>query len=113
MNFEQQLANDFGVVLRAGLSQGTVEEVDFTDINKSLSGGSSLAGTRWGRRDDTAGLAGAINRISHRGKLYLAAGGLGGIIGDGRAGSRPACRYKLVVEDAGAALAVARPPRPP
>jgi high affinity Mn2+ porin len=29
-------------------------------------------------------LAGAINRISHQGKLYLAAGGLGGIIGDGQ-----------------------------
>jgi len=30
------------------------------------------------------GLAGAFNRISHQGKLYLAAGGLGGIIGDGQ-----------------------------
>ena len=30
------------------------------------------------------GLAGAVNRISHQGKLYLAAGGLGGIIGDGQ-----------------------------
>jgi high affinity Mn2+ porin len=29
-------------------------------------------------------LAGAANRISHQGKLYLAAGGLGGIIGDGQ-----------------------------
>jgi high affinity Mn2+ porin len=40
---------------------------------------------RWsGRPDDTVGLAGAINRISHQGKLYLAAGGLGGISGDGQ-----------------------------
>ena len=29
-------------------------------------------------------MAGAANRISHQGKLYLAAGGLGGIIGDGQ-----------------------------
>ena len=36
------------------------------------------------RRPVLIGLAGAINRISHQGKLYLAAGGLGGIIGDGR-----------------------------
>ena len=28
-------------------------------------------------------VAGGVNRISHEGKLYLAAGGLGGIIGDG------------------------------
>ena len=84
INLEQQLATDFGVFARASMSQGTVEEVDFTDINKSISGGVSLTGSRWGRPDDTVGLAGAINRISHQGKLYLAAGGLGGIIGDGQ-----------------------------
>jgi high affinity Mn2+ porin len=49
-----------------------------------MSGGFSLTGSRWGRPDDTVGLAGAANRISHQGKLYLAAGGLGGIIGDGQ-----------------------------
>ena len=78
------MATDFGVFVRASISQGTVEEVDFTDINQSISGGLSLAGSRWGRPDDTIGLAGAANRISHQGKLYLAAGGLGGIIGDGQ-----------------------------
>jgi high affinity Mn2+ porin len=84
LNLEQQLATDFGVFARASVSQGTVEEVDFTDINQSISGGFSLTGSRWGRPDDTVGLAGAANRISHQGKLYLAAGGLGGIIGDGQ-----------------------------
>jgi high affinity Mn2+ porin len=84
LNLEQQLATDFGVFARASISQGTVEEVDFTDINQSVSAGFSLTGSRWGRPDDTVGFAGAINRISHQGKLYLAAGGLGGIIGDGR-----------------------------
>jgi high affinity Mn2+ porin len=84
LNLEQQLAPDFGLFARASLSQGTVEEVDFTDINQSISAGLSLTGSRWGRPDDTVGLAGAINRISHQGKLYLAAGGLGGIIGDGQ-----------------------------
>jgi high affinity Mn2+ porin len=84
LNLEQKLAADFGVFARASMSQGTVEEVDFTDINKSISAGLSLTGSRWGRPDDTVGLAGAINRISHQGKLYLSAGGLGGIIGDGQ-----------------------------
>ena len=84
LNLEQQIATDFGVFARASVSQGTVEEVDFTEINKSISAGLSLTGSRWGRPDDTVGLAGAINRISHQGKLYLAAGGLGGIIGDGQ-----------------------------
>jgi high affinity Mn2+ porin len=84
LNLEQQIATDFGVFARASVSQGTVEEVDFTDINKSISTGLSMTGSRWGRPDDTVGLAGALNRISHQGKLYLAAGGLGGIIGDGQ-----------------------------
>jgi high affinity Mn2+ porin len=83
LNLAQQIAPDFGVFARASVSQGTVEEIDFTDINQSISGGLSLGGSRWGRPDDTFGLAGAANRISHQGKLYLAAGGLGGIIGDG------------------------------
>jgi high affinity Mn2+ porin len=82
LNLEQRLAADFGVFARASISQGTLEEDAFTDINQSVSGGLSLAGSRWGRPEDTVGLAGAINRISHQGKLYLAAGGLGGIIGD-------------------------------
>ena len=83
LNLEQQLMPDLGFFARASLSEGNVEEVDFTDINQSLSAGFSLNGNRWGRPDDTVGLAGAVNRISHEGKLYLAAGGLGGIIGDG------------------------------
>jgi high affinity Mn2+ porin len=83
LNLEQPLISDLGVFARASVSQGTVEEIDFTDINQSISGGLSFGGSRWGRPDDTVGLAGAVNRISHQGKLYLAAGGLGGIIGDG------------------------------
>jgi high affinity Mn2+ porin len=84
LNLEQQITADLGAFARASLSQGNVEEVDFTDINQSLSAGVSLTGSRWGRPDDTVGLAGVANRISHDGKLYLAAGGLGGIIGDGQ-----------------------------
>jgi high affinity Mn2+ porin len=84
LNLEQQVATDLGVFARASISQGTVEEVDFTDINQSISAGLSLKGSRWARPDDTVGLAGVANRISHQGKLYLAAGGLGGIIGDGQ-----------------------------
>jgi high affinity Mn2+ porin len=84
LNLEQQVTTDLGVFARAGMSQGSVEEVDFTDINQSISAGLSLTGSRWRRPDDTVGLAGVVNRISHQGKVYLAAGGLGGIIGDGQ-----------------------------
>jgi high affinity Mn2+ porin len=84
LNLEQQLMADLGMFVRAGLTEGNVEEDDFTDIDQTVSAGLSLAGTRWGRPDDTAGLAVAANQISHEAKLYLAAGGLGGIIGDGQ-----------------------------
>jgi high affinity Mn2+ porin len=84
LNLEQQLAPDLGLFARAGWTQPGVEEDDFTDIDETLSVGLSLTGTRWGRPDDTVGLAGVVNQISRNGKLYLAAGGLGGIIGDGQ-----------------------------
>ncbi len=84
LNLEQQLAADLGLFARAGWTEGGIEEDDFTDIDQTLSIGLSLKGTRWGRPDDTVGLAGVVNQISHEGKLYLAAGGLGGIIGDGQ-----------------------------
>ena len=84
LNLEQQIVDDLGAFARASVSQGSVEEVDFTDINQSVSAGLSLAGARWSRPDDTVGLAGVINDISHQGRVYLGAGGLGGIVGDGR-----------------------------
>jgi len=84
LNLEQPLTADLGLFARAGWSQGGVQEDAFTDINQAVSMGLSLAGTRWGRPDDTVGLAGAISEISAGGRQYLAAGGLGGIIGDGK-----------------------------
>lgn len=84
LNLEQALTPDLGMFARAGWTQGGVEEDDFTDIDQSLSIGLSLAGTRWNRPDDTVGLAGAVNQIARSAKEYLAAGGLGGIIGDGQ-----------------------------
>ena len=84
LNLEQQIAPDLGLFARAGWMQGSVEETDFTDIDQSAQIGVSLAGTRWGRANDTVGVAGVVNQISHAAKVYLAAGGLGGIIGDGQ-----------------------------
>ncbi len=83
LNLEQQIMTDVGFFARAGVSQGSLEEDAFTDVNKSVSAGLSAQGTRWHRADDTVGAAFVVNEISHAGKNYLAAGGLGGIIGDG------------------------------
>lgn len=84
LNIEQQLTKGLGFFARASITQPDVQEDDFTDISESISAGFSLQGTRWGRPDDTVGLGGVVNQISHQGKLYFGAGGIGGIIGDGQ-----------------------------
>ena len=55
-----------------------------TAQNRTLAVGLSLSGDRWARKDDTVGLAGVANGISSIHRQFLAAGGLGILIGDGR-----------------------------
>ena len=44
----------------------------------------SISGSRWGRRNDVVGFAIVFNRISDAHRAYLAAGGLGILVGDGQ-----------------------------
>jgi high affinity Mn2+ porin len=44
----------------------------------------SIKGKSWGRPDDTIGLGGAINALSRDHRDFIAAGGMGVLIGDGR-----------------------------
>ena len=67
-----------------GASNGDYEPYEFTDIDSSVALGLSLSGDRWGRKGDTVGLAGVQNEISKIHQQYLADGGLGVLIGDGR-----------------------------
>ena len=83
INLEQELAPDLGMFLRASLNNGTKEAYEFTEINRSISGGLSLKGGRWGRDDDTFGLAGVVNGLSSDARRYFANGGIGILIGDG------------------------------
>lgn len=84
VNIEQGLTEDLGFFLRASLNDGSQEIYEFTDMNRSLSTGLSLKGASWGRKDDTVGLAVETSAISRDARAYLAAGGLGLLIGDGR-----------------------------
>jgi high affinity Mn2+ porin len=84
LNAEQQILPDLGAFLRASLDDGHKEAYEFTEINRSVSAGLSMKGTHWGRADDTVGLAGIVSGISSDARNYLAAGGLGILIGDGR-----------------------------
>ena len=84
LNLEQQLTTDVGMFARLGDAGGNVETYEFTDIDYSASAGVSVSGGPWRRSDDTVGLATVVNGISRDFQRYLAAGGLGVLVGDGR-----------------------------
>jgi len=83
VNWQQQVTDSVGVFARAGWADGNVEPWDFTDIDRTVSGGVSLNGKPWGRPDDTIGIAGVINAISAVHEQFFNDGGLGILIGDG------------------------------
>ena len=89
INLQQEITDDIGAFARWSWNDGQSEINAFTDINSSLSGGVSIKGTRWGRSDDKIGIAGAINFISPQLASFLAQGGTGILVGDGRLNYAP------------------------
>ncbi len=83
-NLEQDVTDDLGVFAHGGVDDGTKETYEFTDIDRTLAGGASLKGQRWGRPGDTVGLALVANGISRVHEEFLNAGGLGILVGDGK-----------------------------
>jgi len=83
-NVEQSVTDDIGLFGRWSWNNGKTEIMSFTDIDASLSGGTSIKGTKWGRPDDVIGIGGAINALSRDHRDFIAAGGLGPLIGDGQ-----------------------------
>jgi len=81
---DQFLTNDFGVFAKASYNDGHTETWFFTEIDRSISLGGVLKGTSWNRKDDELALAFVGNGISQSHRDYLAAGGYGFIIGDGK-----------------------------
>ena len=84
VNLEQQVSETVGVFARAGWADGNIEPWDFTDADRTVSGGVSLNGKPWGRPGDTIGIAGALNGISPVHQAFFNAGGIGILIGDGQ-----------------------------
>lgn len=83
VNAEQEVTSDLGVFARASMNDGSKETYEFTDINRSISAGLALKGSRWGRPNDTFGAAVVVNGLSGAARQYFAAGGMGVLIGDG------------------------------
>jgi high affinity Mn2+ porin len=83
VNLEQAVTSDFGVFSRLSWRNGQTEIMSFTDIDRSLLLGGVLKGTSWSRPGDRIGLAAVVNELSSEYRNFLAAGGLGDVIGDG------------------------------
>ena len=91
LNLEQPLTEDgaTGLFARLGWNDGTTETFAYTEADWALSAGAQIAGTAWHRGDDRVGIAVAGNGLSEAHAHYLARGGLGFELGDGRLGYRP------------------------
>jgi high affinity Mn2+ porin len=84
LNVEQPITSNLGVFARIGKSAGNVEPYEFSDIDRAIAVGASLNGGEWRRPLDTVGLVGIDNEISALREEYLALGGLGILVGDGK-----------------------------
>jgi high affinity Mn2+ porin len=86
INAEQPLADNgaTGVFARFGWNDGKTESFAFTEVDRLASIGGEVSGSHWQRADDVAGIAVADEGLSAWHREYLAAGGLGFLLGDGR-----------------------------
>lgn len=94
VNLEQAITPDLGAFVRASWADGGTETYAFTEIDRSVSVGALLTGSRWARARDSVGLALARNSLSGAHQRYLAVGGQGFFLGDGALNYRP----ELVLE---------------
>jgi high affinity Mn2+ porin len=86
LNFEQGLGDGgaTGVFGRLGWNDGNTESFSYAEADRFVSFGGQLSGAHWGRPNDVLGVAVAQSDLSGVHKAYLAAGGLGLTLGDGR-----------------------------
>jgi high affinity Mn2+ porin len=84
VNFEQPLNDWFGVFGRWGWDEGRHESYAYTEVDSTAEIGVGASGRRWHRKFDRAGVVFVSNGISRDHQEYLALGGYGFLLGDGR-----------------------------
>jgi high affinity Mn2+ porin len=84
VNLEQNLTRNFTAFARGGWDNGKTESFAYTEIDLTLAGGVRVNGAKWHRKQDRAGIAFVSNGIKKDHQNYLAAGGLGFLLGDGK-----------------------------
>jgi len=84
LNLEQALTSDVGAFLRLGWNDGKTETWAFTEIDRTAHLGLQAQGRAWRRPQDVVGLAAVRSGLAPDHRDYLAAGGYGFLVGDGR-----------------------------
>jgi hypothetical protein len=83
LNFEQNLTQHLTAFARTGWDNGKTESFAYTEVDQTVAAGLAAAGSWWHRKQDRAGIAFVSNAIKKDHQNYLAAGGLGFLLGDG------------------------------
>ena len=84
LNFEQTVSEYLRFFGRFGWNEGQKESFAYTEIDQTFLIGADYQGGRWRRPVDKVGLAVVTNAIKRDHQNYLALGGLGFLLGDGR-----------------------------
>jgi hypothetical protein len=84
VNVEQNLTRSFTAFARFGWNNGKTESFAYTEVEQTFSEGIGANGALWHRKQDRAGVAFVSNAIKKDHQNYLAAGGYGFLIGDGK-----------------------------
>jgi hypothetical protein len=82
-NAEYTMRNGVRLFARTGWDSGDTESFAYTEVNSSEAIGGDVAGAHWRRPLDRTGVAFVSNGLSAPHREYLAAGGLGFLLGDG------------------------------
>lgn len=84
LNLEQNLTRNLTAFGRFGWDNGKTESFAYTEVDQTFVGGLGAKGAWWHRRFDRAGIAFVSNAICKDHQIYLADGGEGFLLGDGR-----------------------------
>jgi len=83
-NLEQDLTPHVTAFARWGWENGKTESFAYTEIDLTFEEGVGVNGAKWHRKQDRAGVTFVSNGIKKDHQIYLADGGLGFLLGDGK-----------------------------
>jgi carbohydrate-selective porin OprB len=84
LNVVQELPHGLRAFGRFGWNEGQHESFAYTEVDQTFEAGADLKGGKWRRQLDKLGFAVLSNAIKADHQHYLALGGVGFLLGDGR-----------------------------